>query len=59
MPVLGRSELKRSACCLYGTSFGKLPTDLNVELVQEYLFILQNAKHLKPILSTVFMDLNS
>jgi hypothetical protein len=41
-------------------SFWK-PTDLNVELVQEYLFILQNAlKHpLKPILSTVFMDLNS
>jgi hypothetical protein len=58
MPVLGRSEL-RSACCLYGASFWKTPTDLNVELVQEYLFILQNAlKHLlKPIFSTVFMDL--
>jgi hypothetical protein len=58
MPVLGSEVKLRSACCLYGTSFGKLPTDLNVELVQEYLFIIQNAlKHpLKPILSTVFMD---
>jgi hypothetical protein len=42
-------------------SFWKLPTELDVEQVQEYLFLLQNAlKHLlKPTLSTVFMDLDS
>jgi hypothetical protein len=41
--------------------FGKVPTELDVEQVQEYLFLLQNAlKHLlKPTLSTVFMDLDS
>jgi hypothetical protein len=52
MPFLGRSEL-RSACYLYGASFGKLPTDLNVELVQEYCLYFKNAlKHLlKPILA--------
>jgi hypothetical protein len=39
----------------------KVPTELDVEQVQEYLFLLQNAlKHLlKPTLSTVFMDLDS
>jgi hypothetical protein len=42
-------------------SFWKVPTELDVEQVQEYLFLLQNAlKHLlKPTLSTVFMDLDS
>jgi hypothetical protein len=41
--------------------FGKIPTELDVEQVQEYLFLLQKAlKHLlKPTLSTVFMDLDS
>jgi hypothetical protein len=40
-------------------SFGKVPTELDVEQVQEYLFLLQNAlKHLlKP--TFVFMDLDS
>jgi hypothetical protein len=38
---------------LYGASFLKIPTELDVEQVQEYLFLLQNAlKHLlKPTLS--------
>jgi hypothetical protein len=65
MSVLGRNE---STCRNYGQHvasmalhFGKVPTELDVEQVQEYLFLLQNAlKHLlKPTLSTVFMDLDS
>jgi hypothetical protein len=63
MSVLGRSEIPvelRSACCLY-IFILENPTELDVEQVQEYLFLLKNAlKHLlKPTLSTVFMDLDS
>jgi hypothetical protein len=63
MSVLGRSEIPvelRSACCLYSFILEN-STELDVEQVQEYLFLLKNAlKHLlKPTLSTVFMDLDS
>jgi hypothetical protein len=35
--------------------FGKVPTELDVEQVQEYLFLLQNAlKLLKPTLHCVY-----
>jgi hypothetical protein len=64
MSVLGRSEVPVETTVSMlplWPSFWKSPTELDVEQVQEYLFLLQNAlKHLlKPTLSTVFMDLDS
>jgi hypothetical protein len=56
MPFLGRSEL-RSAC--YSMALHFVPTDLNVELVNTCLYSKRFKTPLKPIFSTVFMDLDS